>query len=251
MRTILLLNIILFFTACGGSDTHPPDKNAVHVNPQITIDTDKPKHFYDIQTALDHVDSAKILILSGTKFEKFPIDICKLINLEELILTHCDLDSIPESISNLKHLKHLSLRSNQLKTLPKGLFTLTELETLDNFGNEINTLSPDVRNLTNLKELNVSFNNLKALPDLTGLNNLRNLGCDGNFLTAIPPSVCSLKKLSRLSFLRNKITTVNSCISELKYLNNFVLHENLLSDDEIAKVKALLPDRGVYADRQN
>jgi Leucine-rich repeat (LRR) protein len=252
MRTILILNILFVLMACSGPDSIPPDKNATHIadQPDNTPSTE-PKIFLDLQAALNNIDSVKAFALFRPNSNKFPLDICKLVNLEELDLTGCDLDSIPELIGELKNLKRLDLRNNKLTTLPKRLFELTKLEQLDNFGNKINNLSPDIKNLTNLRELNISFNDLKTLPDLTGLDKLHNLSCDGNFLTAIPQSICSLKKLYRLSFLRNKITTVNNCISELKYLNNFVLTENFLSSEEIEKVKALLPDRGVYTDMQN
>lgn len=71
------------------------------------------------------------------KLDEFPMEVCELTQLNQLILKNNNIKTIPPEIKNLVNLKRLDLSKNELTTLPDELGQLKELKTLLLKGNAI------------------------------------------------------------------------------------------------------------------
>ncbi|MCS7072994.1 MAG: leucine-rich repeat domain-containing protein, partial [Bacteroidia bacterium] len=77
--------------------------------------------FYSLEDALRNPDKVTRLDLSNQGLSYFPEEICRLLNLQSLILSGNQIKEIPESIGNLKQLKQLKLNENLLQELPESI----------------------------------------------------------------------------------------------------------------------------------
>jgi leucine-rich repeat protein SHOC2 len=149
-----------------------------------------------------------------------------LSGLKGLSLSNCSqpLDDVIHAVAGLR-LEYLGLRSPKLKKLPEALRELKTLEQLDLEGGfatisdaevtllgampalvgltlkkSLKTVPPALAKLTRLRALDLSFNRLSELPDLSALEHLEQLSLGGNPLQAFPEWVFALEELRHLSF---------------------------------------------------
>src|SRR5687768_4849869 len=74
--------------------------------------------FESMEEALKDPEKVYRLHLKKQKLTSFPMDILKLVNLQELDLSKNKLTEIPEEIGSLSKLQILNLSKNQLELLP-------------------------------------------------------------------------------------------------------------------------------------
>uniref|UniRef100_A0A7N0RFL4 Uncharacterized protein n=1 Tax=Kalanchoe fedtschenkoi TaxID=63787 RepID=A0A7N0RFL4_KALFE len=76
----------------------------------------------------------RLLDLSSTKIDHLPDVICRLYNLQILILSHCrHLRRLPAEICNLVNLRCLDIDGVSLKEMPDGIGRMTNIRTLSKF----------------------------------------------------------------------------------------------------------------------
>ncbi|XP_062898569.1 leucine-rich repeat and death domain-containing protein 1-like [Mobula hypostoma] len=94
---------------------------------------------------------------------------------------------------------------------------------------EIRDLPDELCNLTNLKELDISNNELKAIPARIGeMKNLEKLVAAYNNITYLPKSLTELVKLKCINIRGNKLSSLPSDFGQLQSLEEIDLKENLL-----------------------
>lgn len=129
---------------------------------------------YDnLEEALKHPNSVYRLSLRGKKLKTFPMDIIKLINLQELDLSKNKLDSIPNEIGELKNLQVLDVSSNNLEYLPDSIGKLKNLRKLAAGRNEIVAIPKQIGGAESLEILDLWSNQISIFPD--ELNKLKKL----------------------------------------------------------------------------
>ena len=103
----------------------------------------------------------------------------KLVNLNQLFLSHADLENI-DWVNGLKALRTLDLSSNNINDL-SALQHLLLMERLDIKNNQAADISP-IRKLQNLRSLNIYNNSIEDLRYLSSLVDLKylNIGCNGS-----------------------------------------------------------------------
>ncbi|XP_058721411.1 putative disease resistance RPP13-like protein 1 [Vicia villosa] len=107
----------------------------------------------------------RYLDVSWTSIVRLPNSICKLYNLESLILEGCsNLTEFPLDFFKLDRLRHLNLKGSAIKKMPKNIRELNHLQTLTNFIVEESSGS-------DIEELE-SLNLLQGKLCLSGLNNV-------------------------------------------------------------------------------
>jgi Leucine-rich repeat (LRR) protein len=148
--------------------------------------------------------------------------------------------TIKDKLISLINFKVLNLSFNNLTTLPEGVNDLTNLETLTLRGNQLITLK-GIKNLTNLKYLDLYNNKLTSLEGIEYLTNLVWLRLSNNQLISLK-GIKNLTNLKWLGLSNNKLTTLPEGIENLTNLKELYLSDNPISDEEIERIKELLPN---------
>ena len=100
--------------------------------------------------------------------------------------------------------------------------------------------------MRNLKKLYLDDMELTSLPEsIENLTNLEWLHLGYNKLETLPDSIVNLKNLEKLWLYQNKLTSLPEDMDKLTNLNYLVLHNNPISDEEIERIKKLLPNTDI------
>ncbi|KAG0091881.1 Podocan-like protein 1 [Podila epicladia] len=177
------------------------------------------------------------LNLSHNQFREVPLELCRLTQLQVLIMSQNHLEGpFPHQVcSSLTQLKTLRLCANQITSLPHTLARLDKLESLSMgsvYGGNLLTSFPPhcIQHMAALRELDLSHNKLCFLPSDIGHSHshLRQLVASDNKLEAIPKSIGMCRELRNLNLGRNQLTSLPTEIADLKQLDTLDLSENLL-----------------------
>ncbi len=119
--------------------------------------------------------------------------------------------------------------------------------TLDVSGQRLTGALPaEIRHLTKLQTLNARNNDMTGIPAEIGqLNDLRDLDYGSNRLDTMPNEIAHLTGLQTLSLAHNTYRSVPDSVVQLKQLKTLDLTGNPLSADEVARVKAAMPNTAV------
>ena len=126
-------------------------------------------------------------------------------------------------------IKHLNLSQNQLNTLPVGIaFHLRKCTKLDLHKNNMGNVPPIILQLPMLKELNLSNNKISKLPNVSWSASLVQLNLSYNELKTLPDDVteqcAGSMKVLRLE--HNQLRKVPQCACFLRNLNTLDLSYN-------------------------
>ena len=150
------------------------------------------------------------LDLSNTGLKDFPIEISKMLSLDELNLKNNDLGpECPVGLGKLKNLHLLNLSGNNL----------------------FSPLSRDIGDLKRLVKLDVSKNKLNEFEEdvLCKLEHLHHLNASENFIETMPPNFGSLFELQVLILDNNRLTEFpNDRIDVMGSLQTLSMHGNYI-----------------------
>ncbi|XP_072526503.1 leucine-rich repeat serine/threonine-protein kinase 2 isoform X3 [Salminus brasiliensis] len=210
----------------------------------------------------------------------------QLKHLSRLDLSSNNLAKFPSALcESLQNLTRLDLQGNHLKSLPAELLSLPSLNMLNvsqNCVGPVLFLEPRVRCPT-LRQLNLSFNHINAFPYQLGqaMENLEELSLEGNQISELSLPLClaemkvfdvsknevamisddflsgcfkletfnaSINKLSSLSHLPSKITTLKLSQNNFKSVPSAILNlPNLRSVDMKNNRISVLPGPAAWA----
>ena len=170
--------------------------------------------------ALGQLTQLVTLSLAGNRLTSLPPELGQLTQLHKLGVAGNQLTSLPPALGQLLNLEALDVQDNRLLALP-SLAGLPNLEYLDVSGNRLTALPPDslwpqreqdvppassppqsflvrllqlmVRPVSPIVYLDLSGNQLTALPPELGQLRLRHLDVSDNQLTALPPELGQLR----------------------------------------------------------
>eukprot|EP00041_Stephanoeca_diplocostata_P010443 m.166217 g.166217 ORF g.166217 m.166217 type:complete len:242 (-) comp18151_c0_seq2:629-1354(-) len=154
-----------------------------------------------------------------------------------LALENLKLQKVPNEVSTLdaKRLRTLSLAKNVIQILPDWLCRFTALKTLDLQWNRLSTL-PDLSGLVKLEVLNLSNNGISTIPHCVfNMKSLKTVNLSRNRLGGVAPEGFSkLQRLGLLDLSYNKITAFAADCHDLN------VHEINLNGNRIAAIPAAL-----------
>jgi Leucine-rich repeat (LRR) protein len=152
------------------------------------------------------------------------------------------LTSLTSAVGFLSSLLTLELANNQITALPVEVSGLRSLTKLDLSKNQLASLPKQLGDLRCLQVLNVSQNVIRALPSkpFGTLCNLEELHLWGNSLTALPPHMTRLTRLTLLALHRNKIFALDKSFPKLTSLLGLSVANIYISGTTITTYRAAL-----------
>ncbi|MEC4877682.1 hypothetical protein MXF29_19000 [Pseudomonas sp. NC26] len=170
---------------------------------------------------------------------RLPADI-HFTHVRRLTLRNMSLEQVDEDfLRRFTQLRELDLRDNQLTTLPVGLERLCELRRLHLAGNQIVFDAPDnqrLASLSMLQQLDLTYNPLGQIPDLSGLRHLREVSLRATGLSAVPDEAL-MPWRGLVDIRENQIRQVNGDLRSLgDRLRRLSLHDNPLDEASEALV---------------
>ena len=174
------------------------------------------------------------LDLSSNKLEMLPPQLRRLVHLKTLILNnnpllHAQLRQLPALVS----LEVLQLKNTQrtATNIPQGLDNLHNLKDIDLSCNNLTAIPETIYKIKSLRRLNFSENSLTELQlNIGDMDELVTLNLSRNKLLALPNSLCKLSRLKTLYVNSNSLTFVGipAGIGKLSELEIFSASDNRL-----------------------
>ncbi|XP_060967413.1 putative disease resistance RPP13-like protein 1 [Cannabis sativa] len=137
--------------------------------PSLRVLSIKDLHISELPDSIGNLKYLRYFKLHSPEIKEIPNTICKLYNLETLLLEECkEVKRLPNDIGNLIKLRHLSVPKINLVEMPLQLGKLQNLQTLNTFvvGN-----NRDSASIKLLKE----FQDLHGTLSIKGLQNVSSL----------------------------------------------------------------------------
>ncbi|EAY30768.1 leucine-rich repeat containing protein [Microscilla marina ATCC 23134] len=136
-------------------------------------DSSTPQVYTSMKEALKNPEKVIKLDLRKQKLRKFPKNIIKCKNIEELNLSDNFIDSLPKEISKLTKLKKLHLSNNRLVHISFEINLLDKLIFLNLGKNHLRKFPIGLCNMTKLEELYLWENYFKTIP--TSIRSMRGI----------------------------------------------------------------------------
>ncbi len=190
---------------------------------------DVPNYVYKMPN-LQSLDLSKNFILEIDE------NIGNLYKLSELNLNNNSLQTLPNTLQQNRFIEHLYLNNNQFNSLPESIYGLSFLQGLQVHNNQLQALQPFDSKV--LKLLDVSKNQLKALPSLTDQEELTELNAANNQLAEFPSALPSNLEVLDLSF--NNISQLPDDLSPFTHLKKLNLQGNPISTGERIRIRQAL-----------
>jgi len=198
--------------------------------------------FQEVAVAQEAVGPLE-LDLSGRGLQGLPAGLDAIPGLVRLRLRDNQLGALGREIASLAHVPWLDMGRAGVQSLPSEVAALQSLHSWWLSDNALTVLPAALTELKSLRYLNLDRNQLAALPAGIGeLGGLRWLRLNGNRLAELPSSLTDLVALERLYLAHNRITELPEDIGRLVQLDTLVLTGNPMDPNELARVRAALPD---------
>ncbi|XP_062312444.1 leucine-rich repeat and calponin homology domain-containing protein 1 isoform X2 [Osmerus eperlanus] len=170
-----------------------------------------------LERALEEAANSGILNLSARKLKEFPRTAANhdLSDTVDADLSRNRLADAPLEVCHFVALETLNLYHNCIKTIPDTIISLQSLTSLNLSRNQLGALPACVCGLP-LRVLNASNNKLVCLPEAVGqLRSLMELDVSCNEITALPRHLGRLKSLRELNVRRNLLCVLPEDLAEL------------------------------------
>ncbi|MEM7037509.1 MAG: hypothetical protein AAF570_11050, partial [Bacteroidota bacterium] len=141
-----------------------------------------------------------------------------------------ELEALPEALFDLTEVMHLVARYNALTDLSPKIAQLTKLEALDLSFNQLRALPEALWEVEGLHDLNVSNNLLHHVPMPDKVHGLKALMLDRNPLEGLPDGLERLKWLELLSLYGCELGRIPDFVWEMRTLRDLELGDNGLKN---------------------
>ncbi len=141
--------------------------------------------------------------------------------------------------------KIVDLSNKGLTKVTSDIYSKTDTTDLILSNNSIQTLPSEMGKMTKVKVFKIDHNILDGslIGEIRQMSQLQTLDVSNNKMTGMPAEIGQLSKLQKLDYSNNDITGLPNELANLKNnLKEFNLSGNPLSQEQIIKLKAALPD---------
>jgi len=160
------------------------------------------------------------------------------------VYSNPEIKELPARIADFKKLTRLAVRT-RLSSIAPELVRCTHLESLDLSANELEALPEDIGQLQALQALNVEWNRMLAkLPNsLCALRKLRELSLGHTQITELPANFGNLVELHYLSLHGcHKLLELPESFFALPKLDSLYLHGTKLRVATLARIQKTFPE---------
>jgi len=202
--------------------------------------------FFSLEEALKAPLRVSELSLEGKNLKRFPASILTFKNIHTLNISYNRIDSIPTNLfDKCRKLRMVQYAGNELKEVPAVLFH-PALKVLDVSENNLTAIPDGVSKCTQLEELDLHSNRITAYPSSSFvLKSLKSLILSGNPLTSLGSWVLNQPTLKILFIDNTPIEDLpeNMCqMNALRFLN---IEENAIKElppcfCELKKLKVMM-----------
>lgn len=166
--------------------------------------------------------------MQGNKLAALPSEIVALVQLRILNISNNQFSALPMAELCELSLTQLLASKNRLSGT---LFTqsnaqMPRLQQLDLSMNSLQSLSSGTLTLPLLKELNIAFNRLSSLPNMSSWNNLSDILAEDNKITGLPEGFTDMTQLRSADFTGNDFSKLDSRIGSMSGLENIKFAAN-------------------------
>ena len=205
----------------------------------------------NLSDSIRNLSSLVELNLSNNEFSILTEEIVYLKNLEVFNISNNKLTILPKNIGNLKKMKKIDCSVNNIEFIKVNIGQLTLLEELSMHKNKIKEIEKSaleplinlkiidlhINNLTSftnipysdkLHTINLSYNKIEVIDNLSNCANLNDLDVNNNKLTNFPMDILCLKHLKTLNICNNSINDLPSELCFLKELVRLYIEGNPL-----------------------
>ena len=163
------------------------------------------------------------------KSEHIPLVVFELEKLTSLDLKCTKINNLPDN--NLRSIQCLNLDYNFISAFNENVLSpmVSSLRTLTMSNNLLREIPAELNCLVNLEVLDLSFNSIQLLANISKLVKLKELYIGNNKLISVNSNVKHLINLRKLALNENEITELSEFVFALQYLNYLDLSNNKLS----------------------
>ncbi|MEM9160170.1 MAG: hypothetical protein AAGB46_14085 [Verrucomicrobiota bacterium] len=202
---------------------------------------------------IQNLTGLKGLDISYGAFPNLPKFVCRMSHLEYLNISYTFIDELPLEIANLKGLRTLEFGKqrehhdkekykSRVLQIRQAWCELRELRKLDLSGQRILDCSANVRNWTQLEELDLSYNEMDAIPgELFQLGSLRKVDLNFNRVQEIPEKIGNWERVEELSLNGNPIEALPEGIGKMKRLRYLDLRNTRVSEIVVEGIRERFP----------
>lgn len=174
---------------------------------------------------------------AGNQLWTLPTEISLLTNLSLVDLSYNSGFDELRKLAPLPRLTKLNASYSAVDVMPKNLDDWKSLEILDLSYSKLNSVPANVTLLTRLKDVTFYFNTITTLPPYlvdsssSGLVNLTRLSLSHNDIAVLPDQLFrGMTSLVVCDMWQNKFNRLPSSLSDLRSLEQLVLHSNSLTE---------------------
>jgi Leucine-rich repeat (LRR) protein len=177
------------------------------------------------------------------RLTRFPPNLRNYQLLQHIEIYHSAIDSIPEAVAYLNRLQTLRLGgTGDSLRLPASLPYLKKLQEVSLENYVLDSVPSQLFAIPSLRFLYLTNTNTHGLPKgLEKMTSLEVLVIENNPLSRLPFSIYQLRNLRILSLRGTRVDRLPDSISQLENLTILDLRGTLVNQEEIEKLKALLP----------
>lgn len=162
--------------------------------------------------------------------------------------TNADGSTATVTARDTANTKVLDLSNKGITAVDAGIYSKRDVTDLILSNNSIKTLPSEIGKMNNLVVFKIDHNLLDGslIGEIRQMSKLKVLDVSYNKMTGMPAEIGQLSNLESLNYSQNNITGLPNELSKLKNnLKEFNLAGNPLSQDQMSKIKELLPNTNI------
>jgi Leucine-rich repeat (LRR) protein len=182
----------------------------------------------ELNPAIGNLVHLEVLEVQFNKISSLPTQIKQMVRLKVLNVSNNCLSTLPMTELSELPLSQLHASKNNLSgtLFPQPEAAMTRLQHLDISINSISSLSAARLSLPHLRELNMAFNRIPRLPDLSDWRALTSLLAEDNRLSDLPRGFSDLEALRMVDFTGNDFAKLDPRLGMMSALETIKLAAN-------------------------